>query len=241
MWGTVLVLALMAATDPVRLCLALVLVSRRRPMLNLFVFWLGGMTTGLVAAAGVLILLSGFALTVTQNVTTMAASSTARHIQLATGVLVLLIAAVIAVGFLSRQRTRVPVPAADPSAPVPQLSVLTAFSRLPPRAQNALEGWFLWVAFVAGLGSATNPVEFLMALAAILASGAPVGTQFSAAVAFTVVVLAVVEIPLVSYLATPAKTEACMLQVHNWVQAHRPRIFTICVAAAGVALVANGA
>ena len=55
-----------------------------------------------------------------------------------------------------------------------------------------------------------------------------------------VVMLAIVEIPLISYLARPAKTEAVMLQLRNWLQAHRRRFFAVIVAVAGVALMASG-
>jgi hypothetical protein len=96
------------------------------------------------------------------------------------------------------------------------------------------------MAFVAGLGSATPPVEYLAAIIAILASGAAAGAQMSAAVMFTVVAFAVAEIPLVGYLATPAKTEAVMLQLHDWIRARRRPILACVVAATGVFLVATG-
>jgi hypothetical protein len=47
MWVTVLVLGLMAATDPVRIGIAALLISRPRPLRNLLAFWLGGMATGI--------------------------------------------------------------------------------------------------------------------------------------------------------------------------------------------------
>jgi hypothetical protein len=77
-------------------------------------------------------------------------------------------------------------------------------------------------------------------LTVIMASGAAIGTQVSAFVAFTVLVLAVIEIPLVSYLVTPEKTEAVMLQVQNWIRTHRRRIFETMLAVAGVVLVVKG-
>ncbi len=39
-------LGLGMAIDPARLGLAVVMLSRRRPMLNLFAFWVGGMVAG---------------------------------------------------------------------------------------------------------------------------------------------------------------------------------------------------
>jgi hypothetical protein len=240
MWGTVLVLAFMAALDPGRLGIAILLTSRPRPMLNLLAFWIGGMATGIAGALGALILLRDFMLKATKIVSSMAASSTAGDIKIAAGVLALLIAASIAVGFSAPQRAPGPIPAGDRSRLVPQPSTPTAFSRLSERAQSTLEGGCLWVAFVAGLGWAAQPVEYLVAIVAILASGAAIGMQVTAALMFTVVTLTVVEIPLVSYLATPAKTQAVMLQLHNWVRAHGRRILAVIVALAGVMLVATG-
>lgn len=240
MWGTVLVVALMAATDPVRFGIAILLISRPKPVVNLLAFWLGGMAMGIAAALGALVLLRDFALMVMQTVSSAAASSTTRYLQIAFGVLALLTSALIAVGFSARQRARVPIPGGGPSAPVLQPSTPTAFSRLSTRARSALEGGHPWVAFVAGVGSVTPAAEYLAALIAIAASGAAIGAQVSAAVAFTVVVLAVVELPLVIYVATPAKAQAIMLQLHNWVRTRRRRIFAVILAVSGVMLLATG-
>jgi hypothetical protein len=245
MWATVLLLALMAAADPVRIGIAVYLISRPRPMLNLLVFWLGGMVTGVVAALGVLLFLRDPAAELVQYVLSATASGTFRHYQIACGVLAVLIAALIEVGFSARQRARVPVPvpaggpselALEPSQP----GILTAIARLSGRTSDEPEGrLLLWVAFVAGLGSSTPPV-YPVVVGAILASGAAIGTQLSAAVMFTVGAFAVVEIPLVMYLVAPAKTEAVVWELHNWLRARSRQIFTIGLGVTGVFLVATG-
>jgi Sap, sulfolipid-1-addressing protein len=240
MWGTVLYFALGAAVDPVRLAVALFLMSRPRPMRNLLAYWLGAMATGIAVALGLLTLLRDFAPMVTQHVAAAAASATARHIQIAGGVLALPIAVLIAVGFSARQRARLEMSGGGPSVPVLQPSTPTAFSWLSTRAQNALESGCLWVAFGVGLATAPPPVEYLVVIAVIGGSGAAIGTQISAAVTFIVLMLAVVEIPLVSYLVTPAKTEAVMLQLCNWVRAHSRRILAVGLAVGGVVMVATG-
>jgi len=171
MWGTVLVLALVAATDPVRLGIAVLLISRPRPMLNLLAFWFGGMAMGIAAALGVLILLRDSAPMFMQNVASTAASSTIGQIRIAMGVLALLTAVLVAVGFSARQRARAPMPSGDPSALALQPSTLTAFSRLSARAQDTLDSGSLGVAFLAGIGMATPPALYLAALVAIIASG----------------------------------------------------------------------
>lgn len=243
MWGVVLVLALCAAADPLRLGITVVLISRPRPLLNLLAFWLGGMTSGIGVAMAVLIVLRDSALVVihnvestVENVRSTVAIFTGGRLQITLGVLALL----FAVGLRARERALVRIRVGDASALALQPGTPTAFSRLPARAQGMLECGFIWAAFVIGLGQATPPVDTLLVLTVIMASGAAIGTQVSAFVAFTVLVLAVIEIPLVSYLATPEKTQAAMLQVQNWIRTRRRRIFETMFAVAGVVLVVKG-
>ena len=76
----------------------------------------------------------------------------------------------------------------------------SAIRRLLGRAHNAWENGSLWVALVIGMGfGGPAPDVALFVLAIIVASGAAIGTQVSAAIAFVVGVLAVVEITLVSH------------------------------------------
>ena len=72
------------------------------------------------------------------------------------------------------------------------------------------------MAFVAGLALATPPVEYLAAMIAILASGAPAAEQVGTALMFTLVAFTVAEIPLVCYLATPTKTMAVVQRLNGW-------------------------
>lgn len=240
MWGVVLVLAVGAATDPVRFGIAVLLFSRPEPLLNLLAYLLGGVATGIAASLGFLILLRDFATTFTHYVTSAVSIFTGGYVKIAIGVLAVLIAARMAVGFSARQRAVVPALAGDPPPLVPQPRAPTAFSQLLARLRDMFEGGSLWVAFAFGIASATPPVEYLLALTAILASKAAIGTQLSAAVMYSVVVFAVIEIPLVSYLATPTRTQAVMLQLHNWVRARRRWITTAMLAFMGVMLVATG-
>ena len=52
---------------------------------------------------------------------------------------------------------------------------------------------------------------------AILASGATAAEQVGAALMFTVVAFTVVEVPLISYLVTPAKTLAVVRRLNDWI------------------------
>ncbi|CKO76450.1 Conserved membrane protein of uncharacterised function [Mycobacterium tuberculosis] len=72
MWTMVLLLGLGMAIDPARLGLAVVMLSRRRPMLNLFAFWVGGMVAGVGIALAVLVFMRDVALAAIQGVVSAA-------------------------------------------------------------------------------------------------------------------------------------------------------------------------
>src|ERR1700736_5238398 len=93
MWGTVLVLALVATADPVRIGISVLLSSRPRPVLHLVACWLGGMVLSVAMALGVLFALRGVGLGVMHKVELATASSTAGHSQVAMGIIAVTIAA----------------------------------------------------------------------------------------------------------------------------------------------------
>ena len=62
----------------------------------------------------------------------------------------------------------------------------SAIRRLLGRARNAWEDGSLWVAFVIGVLSAPPPFTILFVLTTIMATGAAIGTQVGAAIAFVV-------------------------------------------------------
>jgi hypothetical protein len=232
-------MALIAATNPVRLGIALLLISRPRPMLNLLTYWLGAMATAIIAGPGLLLLVHGFAPTLMQAMSVQAAGTAARHSRIAVGLVTLSVTALVAAGF-SVRRTLVKTAGGGPSTTSPQPSTPSTFARLRGRAQDVLNGEYLSVAFVVGLSSGFPLVEYPVALAAIAASGSPIRVQVSAAVMFIIVMLAVIEIPLISYSAMPAQTQAVMVRLHDWVRPRRWRILAIIVVAEAVLMVATG-
>lgn len=261
MWSSVLALALLMAFDPVRLGITLLMISRPRPVQNLLVYWVGCLiasVSSLLVPLAVLHLAPMFR-SFSQGLATpaTAASSTGRHIQLGMGVLALSIAALITVRFWARRRAHLPTPGGNTSTLVLDSNTSTAISRLQRRAQdaateggsairrllgrvyNAWENGSLWVALVFGLGSGPPPFLLLFVVTTIMASGAAIGTQVGAAISFVVGMLAVVEIILLSYLATPAKTQAALRLLHDWVRAHRQKILVAIFAVGGVSLVAQ--
>lgn len=236
MWGTVLALALVAGLDPGRIGIALLVFSRRRPVVHLVALWLGGLAVGVVLAAGALFGLHDIALRAMHRVELATASPTAGQIQIAVGALALVVAAAIAVGFSVRRR--VASPADDPSRRA-DANAFSAFSRLSTRALDGLQAGPPWITFLVGVGITTD-FRYLGALTVILASGAALSSQVGAAAAYTLVGLAFAEVPLVCHLAAPARTRELMSRVHDWVRARRRAVLGVIVAALGVFLMTTG-
>ena len=258
MLGSVLALALLTSLNPLRVGCTLLVISRSRPVQNLLAFWVGCVTVSLTGVLATLTLLhvkpmfKSFA----QG---WATSSTGRHIQIGMGVLMLSIAALMTVRVLARQRAQLSTPGRigstltrDSNTPT-EISWLlgrvqkaateggSAIRRLLGHIHNAWEKGSWWVAFVIGMGfGGPQPDEIVYVVAIIVASGAAIGIQVSAAIAYVLGTLAVVEITLVSYLATPAKTQAVVRVLHDWVLAHRLQILVAILTVVGVSLVANG-
>jgi hypothetical protein len=238
MWSAVFVLSLIAAIDPIRIGIVVVLISRPRPMVSLLAFWLGGMAAGIAAALVLVVYLRDLTLSVMRALFSAVNSPAAAHLRVAIGVLVLLIAGLIAARLRVRQHAPVRLTGEERSVLVLESDTRNGSSRRSIRRQ--LEEGSLAVAFIAGIGWATPPVEYLAAIIAILASGTAATAQVSAAVMFTVVAFTVAEIPLMSYLAMPEKTVAVVLRLHDWLKARRQAILAIFVCTFGALLVVSG-
>jgi Sap, sulfolipid-1-addressing protein len=259
MWSTLLVLALLAGLDPIRLGWTLLVVSRPRPIQNLFAYWVGTMTVSVLLILGPLMLVNATPKfnSFTDN---LATNPTFRQIQTGLGVLVLSVVAVMVVRSLARRRQRalVSTPSGAGSTLVLDSNTPTASSPLPVhaqdaatedgsairwllgRARNAWENGSLWVSFVIGVGCVPPIDGTIFILAIAVTSGAELGTQLIAAIVFVVGTLVVVEIMLIGYLAVPAKTEAMLRLLHNWALAHRRHVLFAIFAVVGVSLVAHG-
>jgi hypothetical protein len=245
-WGYVLMAGVMAFMDPTRLGIATILMSRRQAIRNLIAFWLGGMVAGITVGIVVLVLFRDIALVAIQNaVASMnevrsAVGFSGGRLQLAFGMLALLGVAVM----VARQRARVGTPVAvgggDAPGPAPQPSKSSFFARLGKITQNIVESGGHWPSFIVGLGSTVPPIEGPVALTLIMASKSELGTQFSAFVVFTLMMLLFVEVPILSYLAAPQRTQAIMHYLNGWIHAHRQQIMQGTLAVAGFMFVVQG-
>lgn len=238
------------AIDPVRLGLAVMMLSRQRPMLNLFAFWLGGIVSGVAIATIVLLGMRDVALAAIRaassaisEVRSAVVIFSGPRLMITVGVLSLVVLAVM----LARERATARVAVGQPTVGGGNTAVLvederpkSRFARLGARTQAMLSGDALWPAFVVGAASTFPPYEGVILLTFIMASGAGIFTQFSVFIVFTFMVLAVIEIPLVSYLVTPEKTLALMLKIQTWLLTHRLKITQAVLGLGGVAWMIQG-
>ncbi|MBX9978736.1 MULTISPECIES: GAP family protein [Mycobacterium] len=234
MWLTVLVLACVATADPLRIGVGVALSSRRQAVGPLAAFWLGGMAVSAVLAAVVLFGVRDTALATMHRMQVATASATAGHIQIGMGVVALLIAGA---GVAPRQRSRLGI--SDSHGSALQLRTAATMSRLSHRAQDALQARPIRMSFTLGVGMLVD-FRYLGALTAIVTSGVAMGTQISAAGAYSLIALAFVELPLVSRLAAPAKTDRMMSAVNKWAKARRQQVFALVIGVLGVFLMTRG-
>lgn len=243
MWTAVIIFGVGLAVDPLRLGLVAVVLARQRPVRNLVAFWLGGMIASIGLGLAVLIVFRGIALTAIEH--TVSAFGNLRSsivildgggLKVTAGVLLVLLAA----GLVARQRVREQVGAAATQSVLAPQRPPNALVRLAGRSRDLLSRGAVWPSFLVGLGSATPPVECVVLLTVIMASGTAITTQVLAFGVFTLLVLALVEIPLLTYLAKPQRTEAVLLRVNGWLGIHRQRLLQALLALTGVVLLVTG-
>ncbi|WP_165827561.1 GAP family protein [Mycolicibacterium sp. GF69] len=271
MWSSLLGLAFLLAFEPVRIGVVLLLISRPRPVQNLFALWIAAFSVGVLSLLVPLVVLHG-APQLDSFAEGLPTNSTVRHFQIGMGAFALLMAVFITVRSLMRTRKRAePLPPGNetmstvPDSPRPRGRHRAAASSYPPtalsgileraqdaatenkspvgrligRVRRAWDNGSSWVAFLIGLGPL--PIETLVYVMAIIApSGAGLGTQMLASVVFIVVMLAVIEIALVSYLVMPTKTQAVLQVLHDWLRARRTQVLIAMLGVGGLALVASG-
>ncbi|MDT5137288.1 MAG: hypothetical protein QOD58_1550 [Mycobacterium sp.] len=249
MWTVVVVFGLGMAIDPVRIGLAVLMLSQRNPFRNLLAFWLGGIVAGLAVGLAALVLMRDLTLTALHflgDVFTKFRAATVifsgGRLQIAFGVLAFVILAVMTIR--ARAATRSIVGGADVGdgnvATLVEQRPGNVFQRLGARSQDILSGDRLWPAFFVGLSSSFPPYEGWVVVAVIGASGTAVGTQFGALMLFMLVLLTVIEIPLVCYLAAPTKTQAVMERVHTWMRTYRLPLTQAIISCTGVMLLFEG-
>lgn len=221
---TIGVMALAVSLEPFRIGMTVLMLNRPKPLLQLLAFVAGGFAMGLTVGATVLFLL--------RRVLLRSTYFTLPRVQILIGALALAAAAGLAAKIAADRRrgSRGVPPDRDRAGP----------AWLTTRLRRLLDGRSLWVAAAAGLGIALPSVDYLAALAVILASGAPVMAQLGALLMFNVIAFSLVEIPLVAYLLAPTATRAAMTALQDWIRSRRRIEVATLLVAVGLVLLAAG-
>ena len=211
---SVLVMAFAVSLEPFRIGMTVLMLNRPRPMLQLLAFLCGGFAMGI--AVGLIVLFA-----FRRRLLLRSTYFTLPKVQILIGVVALLVAAVLAARVFTGRFGQRP-------------------EKLATLAQRLLNGRSLWIAGMAGLGIALPSVDYLAALAVILASRAAAMTQVGALLMFNVVAFALVEIPLLAYLLAPQTTRTSMVALHDWIRSRRRVEVATLLAAVGGVLLAAG-
>lgn len=268
MWGSLLVLALLTSINPVRLGIILVVLSRLRPLRNLVAYWSGAAIIGLTTLIVPLIALHAApsSASFAKDFANPTANPAAQRTAIIIGAALLAIAALM----LARSLLRSPAPQGNPAVANPDgtgsVSTLLLDSSAPPaisrllhtaaaaaaeegespirrlfgRIRAAWRDGSSWISFVIGIIVLPPLDGVVFALAIIVASGAVLGVQVGAAIAFVIGVLAVEEIILISNVAAPERTQAALQRLHDWARAHHRKFAAAILAVVGISLVARG-
>lgn len=230
MWLTVLFMALAVSTEPFRLGMTVLMLNRARPAVDLLAFLIGGFVMGITV--GLIVL---FALRPVADAGADSSAFTLPKVQIGIGLVALAAAAVLAVlrpSLTGPSRTGPDSGAAPAAGAEP--------GRLARHARRLMSTQSPWVAGVAGLGIALPSIDYLAALAVILASEAPATHQIGALVMFNAVAFAMVEVPLIAYLFAPEKTRAAMARLNGWFAANRRSALALTLAVIGSVLLGVG-
>lgn len=209
---TVLVMAVAVAVEPFRIGMTVLMLNRPRPALQLLAFLSGAFAMGMTVGLVVLFLL--------RRALTGSTYFTVPKVQILIGFLALAVAVAVAVDIPGRLGSH-PAWLATPG-------------------QRFLRGHSLSVAGIAGLSIALPSVDYLAALAVILASGAAAPAQIAMLLMFNVVAFALVELPLLAYSLAPETTARSMKALHNWIRSRRRREVALLLGAAGCLFLAAG-
>ena len=242
MWGTVLLMAVVAGVDPVRIGAVAFMLTRTKPMRLLLGYFVGGFGLSLIIGAVVVFVL--------KDIKLGKSSSVPPEIEIAVGALALLVSILVGTGVSAMLRdkaqTRLPdakLPNLDapahPDGP-PGIESMPGFDKLPDRVKAALSKESPWVAWVAGLAVGMPTAYYLAAIAAILKSGVGAGTQVAALIVFNIIAFAQAEVPIVSFLIAPEGTCRTIEKLYAWVSSHQRLVVMALAGVVGIYLVLVG-
>jgi Sap, sulfolipid-1-addressing protein len=259
MWSSLVGMSLLLALNPILLGIILLIISRPRPVQNLFAYLLGALAVNLplfLAPLALLHLVPGFA-SFAGDIATPEASSGPAIVPaaLGMGVVLLALAGVMVVRYRARARAMAggggsdagPESTASTSDSEPTGRVKRAaiglgskIQELLGRLRTAWDSGSLVVSFVFGMLYLPSLTMVLLIDISIVTSGVEIGAQVGAAIAFVVGFLAILEITLLSCAIAPERTGAVLRPLHEWAAAHSSKIVITFITLGGFIQLARG-
>lgn len=237
MWGTVLVMAVVAAVDPIRIGVVAYMLSRAHPIRLLLPFFVFAFAINVAVGAAVVF--------VFRDANLGSAGSSSPVLEISVGVLALILAAISATGLLDEllrrfHHSRVPVGGTAESVDPPSLDTLPIVSKLPEGIKAALRGDAAWAAGLLGVINGFPTPYYLAAMAAALTSGTAVGEQMAALVAFNIVGFIAVLVPLISFWIAPQSTRDTVERLYEVMKSRRRLVITVIAGAVGAFFIGLG-
>jgi hypothetical protein len=210
-------LAFTAALNPKLLAVDLLLIENRRPRAMFLCLLLGGMTVALTI--GLLDVLTVHADAITSQ------GKVSAGVDLALGLLLLALGALLATGRLHRrQRTQVPVGAEPPEKPEKP-------EKKDSWAQRLLAEPRLGLAMLVGALIGLPGASYIAALHNLVAGKYSTATRVAAVVVFVIIDFLLIIVPFLFLELRPEATKALLKRVQDWLLGHALQLM------AGIALI----
>lgn len=238
MWGTVILMAVVAGLDPARVGAVAFILSRPRPMRLLAAYLFGGFGVSLIVG-GVVVFILGEA-------DVGKSSSVPPEIEVAVGALALVVAALVATGVAARvrdtaqERVDAVRPGEQDDVERTGIEKVPGFEKLPQHIQDVLRKESPWVAWIAGVAIGMPSAYYLAAIAAILKSGVGTGGQVAGLLVFNFIAFAVAGIPMISFAIAPDATRERIQAFYDWVSNHQRLVISTLAGVVGAYLLIVG-
>ena len=219
----VFVFAITAAFNPTLLAAVTVMLVLDNPRRLLWGYLLGAMMTSVTLGLVIVFTLGG----------SSGGTSTAKHtinpvLDIALGVLVLIVAFVVGTGRDRRRRARRARKQAEKA------------DKAPPKWQQALSGGSARTSFVVGALLTLPGASYLAGLDQLAKQDLSTAATVLSVIAFNVIMLTLLEVPLLGYTFSPEKTSAAVKRFSAWLSRDGGRIALVLAVLVGIALIARG-
>ena len=219
----VFVFAITAAFNPTLLAAVTVMLVLDNPKRLLLGYLLGAMMTSITLGLVIVFTLGG----------SSSGTSTAKHtvnpiIDITLGLLVLVVAFVVATGRDHKRRARSERKKAEKA------------DKPPPKWQQALSGGSARTTFVVGALLTLPGASYLAGLSDIAKQDLSTTATVLTVVGFNLIMLSLLEVPLLGYAFSPEKTSAAVHRFSAWLNRSGGRIALVLALVVAIALIARG-